>query len=110
MAGELYAGAVGEIAAWSLLGVENEEPIITEASRQQIFKNEGGYQKRYRYLKNIMGLWIIQFTRREFNGIDYVEGKGIGRERTECTIGFGELAKLAREEEKRVSGASAPVV
>ena len=95
---------------WSLLGVENKEPITTEESRLRNFTNEGGYQKRFRYLKNIMGLWMIQSIRRELNGVDYVAGKGAGRERAERTIGFGELADLAREEEQRVGGAAASVV
>lgn len=60
---------------WSLLGVENREPITSEASRLQNFTNEGGAWYRYRYLKNIMGLWMIQSIRRELNGVDYVEGK-----------------------------------
>ena len=95
---------------WSLLGVENKEPITTEASRLQNFTNEGGYQKRFRYLKNIMGLWMIQSIRRELNGIDYVEGKGVGRERAEHTIGFGELIDMAREEEQKAQGVPAPRV
>jgi rhamnulokinase len=60
---------------WSLLGVENEVPITSEESRQQNFTNEGGAWYRYRYLKNIMGLWMIQSIRRELNGVDYVQGK-----------------------------------
>lgn len=60
---------------WSLLGVENEEPITTEESRKQNFTNEGGAWYRYRYLKNIMGLWMIQSIRRELNGVAYVAGK-----------------------------------
>lgn len=60
---------------WSLLGVENKDPITTEASRLQNFTNEGGAWYRYRYLKNIMGLWMIQSIRRELNGVDYVAGK-----------------------------------
>ena len=95
---------------WSLLGVENKEPITTEASRLQNFTNEGGYQQRYRYLKNIMGLWMIQSIRRELNGVDYVEGKGAGRERADREIGFGELADLAREEERNANGVPAPRV
>jgi len=59
---------------WSLLGVENEAPITTEASRLQNFTNEGGAWYRFRYLKNIMGLWMIQSIRRELNGTAYVEG------------------------------------
>jgi rhamnulokinase len=50
---------------WSLLGVENQMPITTEASRLANFTNEGGYQGRYRYLKNIMGLWMIQCIQKE---------------------------------------------
>ena len=95
---------------WSLLGVENKEPVTTEESRLANFTNEGGYQKRYRYLKNIMGLWMIQSIRRELNGVDYVAGKGAGRTQAERMIGFGELAELAREEEQLVSGAAAPLV
>ena len=60
---------------WSLLGVENEEPITTEASRLQNFTNEGGAWYRFRYLKNIMGLWMIQSIRRELNGVAYVAGR-----------------------------------
>jgi len=61
---------------WSLLGVENESPITTAASCAANFTNEGGAWGRYRYLKNIMGLWMIQSIRRELNGVKYVEGKG----------------------------------
>lgn len=60
---------------WSLLGVENEAPITTEASRRANFTNEGGAWYRYRYLKNIMGLWMIQSIRRELNGVAYVAGR-----------------------------------
>ncbi|MBO6168186.1 MAG: rhamnulokinase [Kiritimatiellae bacterium] len=61
---------------WSLLGVENTEPITNKASCLANFTNEGGAWGRYRYLKNIMGLWMIQSIRRELNGVSYVEGKG----------------------------------
>ena len=50
---------------WSLLGTELTDPITTEESRQCNFTNEGGYQYRFRYLKNIMGLWMLQSIRRE---------------------------------------------
>ena len=61
---------------WSLLGVENEQAITDAASCAANFTNEGGAWGRYRYLKNIMGLWMIQSIRRELNGVSYVEGKG----------------------------------
>lgn len=60
---------------WSLLGVELERPITTGASCAANFTNEGGAWGRYRYLKNIMGLWMIQSIRRELNGVKYVEGR-----------------------------------
>lgn len=50
---------------WSLMGMENEKAICTEESRRSNFTNEGGYAYRYRYLRNIMGLWMIQSVRRE---------------------------------------------
>ena len=62
---------------WSLLGVENAEPITSEASRLANFTNEGGYRCRFRYLKNIMGLWMIQSIRRELNGVSYVAGREV---------------------------------
>ena len=53
---------------WSLLGVENAVPITSAASAAANFTNEGGYGGTYRYLKNIMGLWMIQSVRRELGG------------------------------------------
>lgn len=50
---------------WSLLGVENDRAITTKESQKHNFTNEGGAWGRYRYLKNIMGLWMIQSVRRE---------------------------------------------
>ena len=50
---------------WSLVGVENREPICTPQSAAANFTNEGGYERRYRYIKNIMGLWMIQNVRHE---------------------------------------------
>lgn len=52
---------------WSLMGVENKFAICTTDSMEANFTNEGGYDYRFRYLKNIMGLWIIQSIKREFN-------------------------------------------
>ena len=45
---------------WSLVGVELDQPILTEASRQANFTNEGGVDDRIRYLRNVMGLWLLQ--------------------------------------------------
>lgn len=70
---------------WSLLGVENKDPITTPASMQANFTNEGGYEYRYRYLKNIMGLWMIQSVRRELG------------EQTGTRPSFPELIAAAQE-------------
>ncbi len=51
---------------WSLMGVENMEAICTDESRKANLTNEGGYEYRYRFLKNIMGLWMIQSVRHEY--------------------------------------------
>jgi len=45
---------------WSLLGVELEEPIISEKALKYNFTNEGGIGGTYRFLKNITGMWLIQ--------------------------------------------------
>lgn len=45
---------------WSLLGVEVDEPILTEEARKAQFTNEGGVGGRIRFLQNITGLWILQ--------------------------------------------------
>ena len=52
---------------WSLLGVEVSHPIITSKSLSHDFTNEGGVNDTYRFLKNIMGLWLVQECRREWN-------------------------------------------
>ncbi len=52
---------------WSLMGVESKEAICTQESQAKNFTNEGGYEYRFRYLKNIMGLWMIQSVRHELD-------------------------------------------
>ena len=52
---------------WSLIGVENRFPICVPQSMEYNFTNEGGIDYRFRFLKNIMGLWIIQEVKRNFN-------------------------------------------
>ena len=51
---------------WSLMGVEVREPIMNEKSLAHNFTNEGGVCGTYRFLKNIMGLWLVQQCRRSF--------------------------------------------
>ena len=58
---------------WALLGVENDEPLINETAMKFNFTNEGGVGNKIRFLRNIMGLWIIQESRRQWQreGKDY---------------------------------------
>lgn len=67
---------------WSLMGCESGTPANDSDSRAAGFTNEGGYGRKYRYLKNIMGLWMIQSVRNE-----------IGRDKS-----FGEICEMAAKE------------
>jgi len=49
---------------WSIMGIESPHPIISEKTRQLNFTNEGGAEGTTRFLKNIMGMWLIQETQR----------------------------------------------
>jgi rhamnulokinase len=51
---------------WSLVGVELSEPILGEASRAANFTNEAGVDGRVRYLRNVMGLWLLQESMRRW--------------------------------------------
>lgn len=50
---------------WSLMGIERMNAECSKVSKMANFTNEGGYDYRFRYLKNIMGLWMIQSVRHE---------------------------------------------
>jgi rhamnulokinase len=54
---------------WSLVGVELDAPVLTEASREANFTNEGGVDGRVRYLRNVMGLWLLTESLRTW-GLD----------------------------------------
>lgn len=58
---------------WSLMGTERREADCTAVSMEHNFTNEGGCEYRFRYLKNIMGLWMIQSVKKELEqaGEDY---------------------------------------
>lgn len=71
---------------WSLLGTELDAPLMTQEARQLNITNECGYGGKISFLKNIIGLWLIQESRRQW--------KREGEE-----LGFSELEKLAEEAE-----------
>ncbi len=70
---------------WSLFGTELSEPIINEKTEKYNFTNEGGYGGKVRFLKNIMGLWLIQESRRQWirEGFDVSYGD-LEREALAC--------------------------
>ncbi|MDG4825511.1 rhamnulokinase [Asanoa sp. WMMD1127] len=55
---------------WSLVGVELDVPVLTEASRLANFTNEGGVDGTIRYLRNVMGLWLLQECVRAWGGAE----------------------------------------
>ncbi|MCD8390851.1 MAG: rhamnulokinase [Firmicutes bacterium] len=71
---------------WSLIGVELQKPQISDMGLQHNFTNEGGINKTIRFLKNIMGLWLIQESKRQW-----------AREGEE--LSFDELERQANEAE-----------
>lgn len=71
---------------WSLFGTELNEPIITENTFKNNISNEGGFGNTINLLKNIIGLWLIQESRRQWKR----EGKDFS---------FSDLEKMAENEE-----------
>ncbi len=57
---------------WSLVGIERDTPLINPEVARENFTNEGGATGSIRFLKNVMGLWILESCRREWReaGID----------------------------------------
>ncbi|TJY40678.1 rhamnulokinase [Cohnella pontilimi] len=51
---------------WSLLGTEMDSPLLTPEAMELQFSNEGGVGGTYQLLKNIMGLWLLQECKREW--------------------------------------------
>jgi rhamnulokinase len=52
---------------WSLMGVEIDQPVINNNSLTCDLTNEGGVNGKFRFLKNIMGMWLLQECRREWS-------------------------------------------
>ena len=66
---------------WSLMGVEAKAADCSMESMEANLTNEGGYDYRFRYLKNIMGLWMIQSVRHEYDD----------------AYSFGQICEMAEE-------------
>ncbi len=66
---------------WSLIGIEMSKENTSEVARKSGFTNEGGFNKTVRFLKNIMGMWMIQNIKKELNDrYDFVELVRLARE------------------------------
>lgn len=75
---------------WSLMGTENECPIINETSEKLSFTNEGGVDGKINIMKNIMGLWLIQESRRQWKR----EGKDFTFDELESSAKESEMLKF----------------
>lgn len=75
---------------WSLMGVELKEPLVNRQALDMNFTNEGGVAGTFRFLHNIMGLWLIQECRRTWIS----EGEDVS---------YAELARMAEDSEGFVS-------
>lgn len=75
---------------WALFGTELDAPVINEHSRKCNLSNEGGYDYKTSFIKNIIGTWLIQESRNQWRreGSDY---------------SFGQLEQLANENEAFLS-------
>ena len=58
---------------WGLVGVELDAPVLTEDSRQANFTNERGVDGTIRYLRNVMGLWLLSESMRTWS----LRGRGV---------------------------------
>jgi rhamnulokinase len=67
---------------WSLEGIESPQPIISDGSYRYDFTNEGAADGGVRFLKNVVGLWIVQECKRHWD-------------RGEREYSYGELAEMA---------------
>ncbi|MBQ6472209.1 MAG: rhamnulokinase [Victivallales bacterium] len=71
---------------WSLIGLELDKPLLSAAAQKANYTNEGGVGNTIRFLKNILGLWLVQECRNEWK-------------RQGESLDFGEMVKLAEKAE-----------
>ncbi len=69
---------------WSLIGVELDEPCVNEISLESNFTNEGGVNNKIRFLKNNMGMWLLEESRRSWK-------------KDGVTPGYDEIIRMAGE-------------
>ncbi len=69
---------------WSLMGIETPKAVINDTTFEFMFTNEGGVGHTIRLLKNIMGLWLVQECRRQW-------------EREGCTLDYAQITEMAQK-------------
>lgn len=69
---------------WSLMGIETPKAVINDTTFDFMFTNEGGVGHTIRLLKNIMGLWLVQECRRQW-------------EREGCTLDYAQITEMAQK-------------
>jgi rhamnulokinase len=74
---------------WSLMGVETDKPLLGEKALRYNYPNEGGVGGTIRFLKNIMGLWLVQECRRHWQKEGYDHGYAELTEMAARSRGFG---------------------
>lgn len=70
---ESGAAAYVSLGTWGLVGLELDEPVLTEESRLAGFTHEGGVDGTIRYLTNVMGTWLLSETLRAWGRDDLTD-------------------------------------
>ncbi len=77
---------------WSLFGIESKTPFLNKEAAAANFTKEGGFDKKTRFLKNIIGLWLIKESRRQWRregvevGFDTLEKEALESEPFKCYV------------------------
>ncbi len=72
---------------WSLIGAENDYPVLSEEALKANFTNEGGIEYKFRFLKNIMGMWLFQNIRKNIDkALTYDEMMHLAEESSFCEL------------------------
>ena len=71
---------------WSLLGIEQEKAHTDEGSQKANYSNEGSIDYKFRYQKNIMGLWLIQSVKKELGNLSFETLAQMARCKEDCGI------------------------
>jgi sugar (pentulose or hexulose) kinase len=79
---------------WSLVGMELDQPVLTEASRAANFTNETGIDGTIRYLRNVMGLWVLQESMRAWSAAGLAVQLGPLLEQAAAAPGFAAVVDV----------------